>query len=230
MISANRHGQAAGKTGSLQMTWLLAFLFFIAAALPVSTCRAQTFAEWFSQKKTQKKYLLQQIAALQVYTSYLKQGYTIASQGLSGISGALYKEFGLHNAYYHSLKTAGPAIRSNRQVAEIVQWQQDILDRLAQLDRVDGLKQGERTYISQVKNALLRDCNTQMTLLQDIMTDGRVTWSDEERLKTISSIHTAMEDNYSFATAFTDKVYLYKVQQEQERNSVHTGKALHGLQ
>ncbi len=37
------------------------------------TLSAQTSAEWLSQKKTQKKYLVQQIAALDVYAGYLSK-------------------------------------------------------------------------------------------------------------------------------------------------------------
>ena len=44
----------------------------------VTTTQAQTFAEWFRQKKTQKQYLIQQIAALQVYIGYAQKGYSIA--------------------------------------------------------------------------------------------------------------------------------------------------------
>jgi len=43
------------------------FLFLLLVVSAGSNLQAQTFAEWFQQKKTQKKYLLQQIAALQVY-------------------------------------------------------------------------------------------------------------------------------------------------------------------
>ena len=46
---------------------------------------AQTWAEWFRQKATQKKYLLQQIAALHVYSGYLSKGYSIAKDGLNTI-------------------------------------------------------------------------------------------------------------------------------------------------
>ena len=42
----------------------------------VTGVKAQTFAEWFQQKKTQKIYLLEQIAALQIYTGYLQKGLT----------------------------------------------------------------------------------------------------------------------------------------------------------
>ena len=50
-------------------------------------CHAQTWAEWFQQKQTQKKYLIEQIAALQVYLGYAKKGYDIASKGIHLLQG-----------------------------------------------------------------------------------------------------------------------------------------------
>ena len=47
--------------------------------------QAQTFAEWFQQKKTQKKYLVKKIAALQVYIEFAEKGYKIAKEGLNTI-------------------------------------------------------------------------------------------------------------------------------------------------
>ena len=52
----------------------LLILFVLAGGLS----QAQTFNEWFRQKATQKKYLIQQIAALQVYLDYVQKGYAIA--------------------------------------------------------------------------------------------------------------------------------------------------------
>ena len=67
---------------------LLAFtVMTVAASALATTVRAQTFAEWFQQKSTQKKYLLQQIAALQVYAAYYKAGNNIAHNGLGSITG-----------------------------------------------------------------------------------------------------------------------------------------------
>lgn len=45
----------------------------------VNRSHAQTWDEWFNQKSTQKKYLLQQIAAFEAYLSYAKKGYDIAN-------------------------------------------------------------------------------------------------------------------------------------------------------
>lgn len=46
---------------------LKACVAFIIGALCCGPLPAQSFSEWFKQKKTQKKYLLEQIAALQMY-------------------------------------------------------------------------------------------------------------------------------------------------------------------
>ncbi len=58
------------------------FPLVLFALLHSSGTKAQTFDEWFRQSATQKKYLLQQIAGLQVYIGYVQKGYSIAS--LSG--------------------------------------------------------------------------------------------------------------------------------------------------
>ena len=67
--------------------------------LAAGTVEAQTFSEWFRQKKTQKKYLLQQIAALQVYIGYAQKGYRIAKEGLTTIGGFTKGEFDLHSDF-----------------------------------------------------------------------------------------------------------------------------------
>jgi 3-phenylpropionate/cinnamic acid dioxygenase small subunit len=41
---------------------------------------AQNWKEWTQQKKTQIKYLVNQIAALQIYATYVEKGYAIAKK------------------------------------------------------------------------------------------------------------------------------------------------------
>ena len=64
---------------------------------------AQTSSEWFRQKATQKKYLLQQIAALQVYSGYLSKGYSIAKNGLNTIKNIKNGDLLQHSNYFTSL-------------------------------------------------------------------------------------------------------------------------------
>lgn len=210
---------------------LLAFtVLTVAASALATTANAQTFAEWFRQKSTQKKYLLQQIAALQVYASYYKAGNNIAHHGLSSITRYLKSEYGLHTNFYNNLNYVSPVVKNNKQVNDILQWQKDILSRMTSLDRTANLNAGEKKYIVQVKTALFRDCDQQITELQDVVTDSKLKMNDEERLKHIGVIHAAMLNNYRFASAFADQVKVYTVQRLKENNNVISEKKLYGIQ
>ena len=210
---------------------LLTFtMLTVAASAIATTVRAQTFAEWFQQKSTQKKYLLQQIAALQVYASYYKAGNNIAHNGLGSITGSLRSENGLHTTYYNNLNHVSPVVKSNKQVSDILLWQKDILTRVNTLDKIANLNDGEKKYVIQVKAALFKDCDEQITELQNVVTDSNLKMSDEERLKHIGVIHSAMQNNYRFASAFADQVKVYAVQRSQENNNVISEKKIYGVQ
>jgi hypothetical protein len=202
----------------------------VAASAFATTVRAQTFAEWFRQKSTQKKYLLQQIAALQVYAAYYKAGNNIAHNGLGSITGSLKSENGLHSTYYNKLNNVSPVVKNNKQVYDILQWQKDILTRMNSLDKTANLNDGEKKYITQVKTALFKDCDQQITELQNVVTDSKLKMSDEERLKHIGVLHSAMQNNYRFASAFEDQVRVYAMQRIQESNNVISEKKIYGIQ
>ena len=210
---------------------LLAFtVMTLAASALATTVRAQTFAEWFRQKSTQKKYLLQQIAALQVYAAYYKAGNNIAHNGLGSITGSLTSENWLHTTYYDNLSNVSQVVKNNKQVNDILQWQKDILSRMTSLDKIANLNVGEKKYINQVKTALFKDCDEQITELQNVVTDSKLKMSDEERLKHIGIVHSAMQNNYRFASAFADQVKVYSVQRIQEKNNLISEKKIYGIQ
>src|ERR1700744_2509821 len=94
------------------------FLFIAMLLLAASaSCGAQTFDEWFSQKKTQIKYLVTQIAELELYTKDLEKGYQIAHDGLATINDIRHGEFDLHNNYFNSLLTANASISASSTVS-----------------------------------------------------------------------------------------------------------------
>src|SRR5476651_853892 len=210
---------------------LLAFaLMTVVASAFAAKVQAQTFAEWFNQKNTQKKYLLQQIATLQVYSAYLKKGYNIAHNGLGTISGSLKSENGLHTTYYNNRINVNPVVRNNKQVNDILQWQKDILTRMGDLDKTANVTDDEKKYIIQVKSALFKDCDEQITELQNVITDSKLQMSDEERLTRIGKIHLAMQDNYRFSATFSNQVKVYAVQRVRESSDAATAKSLYGIQ
>jgi hypothetical protein len=209
---------------------LLAFtLMTVVASAFAIKVQAQTFAEWFNQKNTQKKYLLQQIAALQMYSAYLKKGYNIAHNGMGSISGSLKSENDLHITYYDNKKNVNRVVRNNKQVNNILLWQKDILTLMGSLDKTANITDDEKKYIIQVKAAVFKDCDDQITELKNVITDGKLQMSDEERLVQIDQIHKAMQDNYRFSSAFSDQVKIYAVQRVKENNDAVTTKSLYGI-
>lgn len=209
---------------------LLVFTLCTAIYSGMSTeARAQTFAEWFHQNSTQKKYLLQQIAALQVFSTYLKQGYQVAHNGLGSISGSLSSENSLHTGYYNRMEVAGAPVKNDGQVKEILSWQKDILNILAIIDQIDGLTSEEKTYLSSVRSAVLKDCDQQISTLQNVITDGKVKMSDADRLVIIDKIHSAMQENYHFAIGFTNQAKAYATQRKQEQNDVLFSKQINEI-
>ena len=113
---------------------------------------AQTWDEWFRQKKTQKKYLIQQIAALQVYLKYVKEGYDIAKKGLNVIGDIKQGKFDLDNSYLESLRSVNSSISGSAKVTSVIAYHKLLIRQLHKLnDESKGfslLTQGERAYIS----------------------------------------------------------------------------------
>jgi len=182
--------------------------------------KAQTFAEWFDQKKTKEKYIVAQIAALQAYGSVLKTGYNVAHNGLGTIGSFNNGEFRLHSTYYANLKAVSPTVKNNTQVKDILAWQQDINTAFSRL-KPDA-------YYNQVKAAVLKDCNQQLTELQTVLSDNSVEMSDADRLKRIGAIHTEMLSNYRFTVSFCNNAVLLNGDQTNKTTDLQTLKNLYG--
>lgn len=194
--------------------------------LTAAQVKGQTFAEWFKQKSTQKKYLLQQIEALQVYSGYLKKGYAIAKGGLGTISGSSLAENGLHGIYYTELKRVNPVVAKNSDVKEIIQWQADIIKISNNWSRINGVNSGEIQYLGSVRQTLLNDCEQLINTLQNVLSDGKMEMSDADRLKLIQRLHSEMQANYRFAGGFSAQAKSYAAQRLlQQRDNQFLGKA-----
>lgn len=182
--------------------------------------QAQTVAEWFDQKKTKEKYIVQQIVALEAYGSILKTGYKVAHNGLGTIGSFNNGEFQLHNAYYANLKSVNPVVKNNAQVKEILTWQQDINQAFSHMPSDD--------YYNQVKAAVLKDCNQELTELQTVLTDNNAEMSDADRLKRIGAIHAGMLSNYRFTLSFCNNAVLLNRDQTRQATDLQTLKNLYG--
>lgn len=220
--------QALKAAGTLRRRSRKLLLFAAVTTGLINHANGQTFAEWFKQKSTQKKYLLEQIAALQVYRQSALKGYDIARGGLGSIGSAVGKEFQLHDGYYSRLQLVSSAVRNEPQVKEILRRQQDILTQIKAIKHQSGLTTGETTYVQTVCSALLKDCDGQLHDLETVLDDGQAKMSDEERLRQIARLQHNVQDNYRFVTAFGNQLKLYSLHKQQEKMDIETLKSLYG--
>ena len=191
------------RTSGRRSVSLKMSLFLIPFILAPFFAQAQTWSEWFSQKKTQKKYLLNQIAALQVYIGYARKGYDIVSGGIHTVRDIKNGEFGLHSAFFGSLKAVSPAIRNNIKVAEIIDMQLSIARNFGGIRSSAYLSGSDRDYIATVREKVLEDCTADLEELLLVITAGKVEMADGERIRRLDGIHAAMTGRYAFARHFT---------------------------
>lgn len=205
----------------------------IFAGFLVSTVSAQTLNEWVNQNSTQKKYLLQQIAALQVYIGYAKKGYNIVNGGITTIKNIKNGDFNLHRDFFSGLKNVNPAIRRYAKVGDIIAYQIKIIKQtkgtLQQIRETKQFTENELDYCKQVFDNLLDECMKTVEELILVTTSGKLEMKDDERLKRIDRLYADVQDKYSFTCAFSEDMGILAVQRLGEQMEINRAKLINGI-
>ena len=195
--------------------------------------KAQTKEEWLNQKQTQKKYLLQQIAALKVYSGYVSKGYAIAKKGLNTIQNIRQGDFKLHADYFNSLFTVNSNIRHYKKVADIIAMQVGItkktVNAIRNLRHSRRFTDSEMGYLKNVFNTLLICCAKNLDDLYMLITNGNLQMKDDERIEAIDKLYTDMQDKQLFAHSFFDNAKGLALQRCNEANNIIISKKQNGL-
>lgn len=210
--------------GSIKIKGLVVLLLLASTAT-----QAQTFAEWFSQGKTQIKYLTQQIAALTAFESSMRQGYNILHSEWTTIGNFKNGEFGLHQSYYTSLSQVNPVVKNSVNVADVQSEQQSIISHFNAISNLNGLTADEQSYVLSVAQNLMNACNSDLEELQKVLATGQLQMSDDERIKRIDQLTEAIKDKYLFTCHFTAQVKMLALQRTQENDQLQTERGLYGV-
>lgn len=106
--------------------------------------------------------MLDQIAALNAYSAAAADGYRLVENGWHTVATIRQGEFELHQTYYGSLRTVNPAVRGMAEAGDIV--------------RVAGML---------VTAGRTREANAAVADLTALLTDGRLSMTDGERMRRI---------------------------------------------
>jgi len=206
-------------------------VLFLSGLAPL--VKAQTFAEWFEQKKTQKKYLLEQIAALEAYMTDLKKGYDAARKGLTTIGDIKGGDLGQHTAYFNSLSAINPEVAQYPRVADIISLQNNIRAAVNQVKNnaatAGVFAPSELTYISGVFDRLNADCLSTLQALEDVTTPGKLQMKDDERIKRIDKLYGQTRSQYDFAKDYGTSIAVMAAQKKKEQNNTGTITTWYGI-
>jgi len=195
--------------------------------------QAQGIGSFFTQKQTQRKYYLDQIAALQLQIGYVKSGYKATGKGLSLISGFKKGELDLHGNYYNSLKQVNPAIQNSEAVKEIYRLAAAIrttfTKSIAEIAAKKTMPDKEMKYIRSVYDNLDRKLGQDIEELSLVITPGRLQLSDDERWKRVKAIQAEVEDKYTFTLSFTGKAKFVAEQRKRELDNINRMKKIHNI-
>jgi len=196
------------------------FILIFAFAICANISHAQTFNEWFRQKKTQKKYLLQQIAALRVYLDYLKKGYKIVDKGLTIVGDIKQGKFDLDIEYLESLGNVNSAVSGSAKVASIIGYQKKIMTEFRKLKSLANetayFTDEERKYVESVYANMLRESELSLDELDRVLSNSDFEMTDDERVKRVDALYVDMKDKYTFTKSFSNSTQVLIAQRSQE--------------
>lgn len=208
------------------------FIFSI-VVLSAKNLPAQTWAEWFRQKATQKKYLLQQIGALKIYSGYVSRGYTIAKEGLNSIQSIKNGDLLQHTQYFTSLSAVSPTIQRSAKVANIIVLQINIAKQSGNVLKTfrnnHHFTATEITYLHSVFSKLLADCTNNLEELSSIITNKTLQMKDDERMEAIDKIYLDLQDKQEFIRAFSNTAAGLSIQRSNDENEIIIAKKINGL-
>ncbi|MBZ4040962.1 MULTISPECIES: hypothetical protein [Flavobacterium] len=181
----------------------------------------------------QRKELLLQIAALQVYMDYAKKGYSAVSKGLNFIGDVKKGEVNLHGNYFASLLKINPKIKNYYKTAEIISLQFKIMKmykRTYTKLKTDDLFQGnELDYIERSFERLLESCNETLDQLLVLTTDSELELKDDQRIERIDDLYKTMVGNYDFCLFFSNEAKLLSLSKSHEKRSAESTQSIYGL-
>jgi len=193
----------------------------------------ESHAQIFAQKKTRRELLLQQIAALKVYTGYLQKGYEIAKNGINTITDIKHGDFDLHTIFFNSYNIVNPAVLKYAKVPAILSYA-DGIDKTCKEAMINvvndqNFSQEENEYLKRVLNTLLDKSAQVISELKLITSDNLLEMKDDERIEWIGRMYDDIKDKCVFVQSFSKGAHVLLAQRINNVTEISNSRALNGI-
>jgi hypothetical protein len=178
-----------------------------------STCLlradAQFLGGFFSQQSQKRRIMGEQIVDLQVYQRILESGYHTVNNGLRVAEALKGGTYDLHQAYFNKLRQVSLVVSADPRAKAIDELGARIMQLFAAeinwQQHQHMLSQAEMAYLLKVSDHMRAELRQGLVALTDVLTPGKLTLSDHERLERLDQLYASMKDKYAFAGSFTAK-------------------------
>ena len=191
------------------------------------------FPNGIQAQAKQRKELMLQIAALQVYIDYAKKGYSVVSKGLNFIGDVKKGEVDLHADYFASLLKVNPKVKNYYKTAEIISIQFKIMKickkTSSSLKAAELFHGNELDYIERAFKRLLANCSDTLDQLIVLTTDLKLELTDDQRIERIDELHKSMLDNYNFCVSFSKEAEILSLSKAKIKKDAATMSKIYDL-
>lgn len=205
--------------------WILCVGFFI--GIQPSRVAAQDF-------EIQQLLLnVEKLAQLKSILQKMYDGYEVISKGYQTIKNISEGNFNIHDVFLESLLAVSPAVQKYKRVADIVQYQIQIVKEYqasySYFKNDKNFTPAEIDYISRVYANLFNQSVNNLDDLLMVVTAGKLRMSDDERIKAIDGIYDSIVEQLGFLRSFNSNAYVLSLQRTKEKKEVDLSRILYGI-
>lgn len=163
----------------------------------------------------------------------MKKGYQILSTGYSTIKDLSKGNFNLHKTFFDGLLIVSPVVKKYARIVDIISNQKMIIKEyknafnLFKQDK--NFNPGEIEYLGKVYGNLFKESINDLEELTIIITDSKLSMSDDERLVAIDRVFINMSDKLLFLRHFNNNTTVLAVQRARENNDIATMTKIYGI-
>jgi len=207
----------------------------IVSLIVLLICTAGTKAQGIlNQKGSQLKRLAEQVALLQTYMGYLKEGYRIADKGLATINDIKNGDLNIHKIFFSSLKQVNPNILKYSKVADILYTQVRTLRSCRQastfVQRSGMYGEQEIEQLKRLFQKVIKECAYVIDELAMLTTNGNLEMTDDERIKRIDGLHKEMTNTAAFNEWMRNQASQMSTYRRHQQNELIREERLHGFE
>lgn len=167
-----------------------------------------------------------------IYSDLVK-GYNILSEGYNAVKDISEGNFDLHKLFLDNLLKVSPAVQKYQKIASIIECELQIASEYGtaynRFKSDDNFSPDEIIYIGKVYNNLIEQSIKGLSDLTNVITDGVLRASDDERLDQIDKLAAEMQDRLSFLRYFNNNTTVLALQRAREKNDVNTIRNIYGI-